>query len=142
MKNLNEEFDLCQVMIAVDNALMSNDPRLIEALKKFLFVASLIDPDTIEDRHGPLEYLRDECEYLRNRIAILESQTQQPSWEQKTGPPAPWTITTSGGTAGEIKDWYQCTMPAIDSTHYGSYTAPPMEELIKYIPDALDYLDK
>ena len=104
---MSDEIDFDQLIELLDRALTSKDPKVISALKKFLFIAALATEDTEEE--GPFRN-------LVRRIEALEASTAFRSsggWFPNTGSPYYGNGTTT-------------TWATSPSTHYysgGSYTS-------------------
>jgi len=108
---MSEEIDFGQFIELLDKALVSKDPNIQKALKKFLFIASLASDDAPAD--GPFSKLVKNIEDLQRRLAFLEAINaaqsnpgyfpnsapyQSPGW----GPNSPgtgWPWSSTGGTS-------------------------------------------
>ena len=88
------DFDLERFIDMFDTALTSNDPRVVETLRKLLMIVALTRPETdnsgIHDRNaGPLRRLYDEVHTLNRRLHRVEEDLAQDrrmaqrNWEQK-----------------------------------------------------------
>ena len=88
------DFDLERFIDMFDTALTSNDPRVVETLRKLLMIVALTKPETdnsgLHDRNaGPLRRLYDDVHHLNRKIDRLEEEVDralrsaQRSWEQK-----------------------------------------------------------
>ena len=82
------DFDLERFIDMFDTALTSNDPRVVETLRKLLMIVALTRPETPEEI-GPLRRLYDDVRHLNRKIDRLEEEVDralrsaQRSWEQK-----------------------------------------------------------
>lgn len=95
---MSQEIDFDQLIDLLDRALTSKDPKVMLALKKFLFIAALATEDTEEE--GPFKN-------LIRRIETLE-QNQNNTYTWTTYPNGPGSPYPGGGT------WINAGSP----THY------------------------
>jgi hypothetical protein len=86
----SEELDLEQAINLLDQAFMSNDPRIRECLKRLMVVVALCETGVASDRNrpeGPLRRLINDVHSLYRRIDNLERQLLTPQnryYEHKT----------------------------------------------------------
>ena len=82
------DFDLERFIDMFDTALTSDDPRVVETLRKLLMIVALTRPETPEEI-GPLRRLYEDVRHLNRKIDRLEEEmgralrSAQRSWEQK-----------------------------------------------------------
>lgn len=114
--------DFEQFIQILDGALASKDPKVKNALRKFLFVAALAMGDDMEP--GPFTEMMETINELQQRISTLESQarndqyttttTTEPSWYKPYYyPVGPGGCVSTGGDT-----WFGST----SSTATGTYT--------------------
>jgi len=120
----DENIDFDQLIDLLDRALTSKDPRVMKALKKFLFIAALATEDT--EAEGPFRN-------IIRRIEALEAQSASKTytWPPTTGqwPPGSgtqiWYNASDGmthkynptpGTAADFFDNYTTTTSAASDT--------------------------
>jgi len=80
-ENINFE----QLIDLLDRALTSKDPRVMQALKKFLFIAALATEDT--EAKGPFKDLMDRIETLEAQVRMLQNPPGTYTWPPNTGQP-------------------------------------------------------
>lgn len=125
MNNQNDLEQLCKIL---DNALTSDNPAMVKALRNFLLVAALIESENSnenETKNRIFGSILDEIKYLREKINQLEAlhvyRTQRlPStgeyywdYDQYKYPYIPTTSSTSGTSNNDsstykktLKDYY------------------------------------
>ena len=88
------DFDLERFIDMFDTALTSNDPRVVETLRKLLMIVALTKPETdnsgLHDRNaGPLRRLYDDVNHLNRRLHRMEEEvdralrTAERKWERE-----------------------------------------------------------
>jgi len=96
---MSNEIDFDQLIDLLDRALTSNDPKVMKALKKFLFIAALATEDT--DEKGPFANFIERLEAVERQVAS-QPFTQFPGQTYPgTGYPggsSPMWYNTGGGT--------------------------------------------
>lgn len=117
----------------LDVALTSDNPMVKKALKKFLFIVKMTEPDASEGIKGPYMSLLEELHNLNRRLERLEVSQRPGHYQQYpwTGGGTTTTITTGGtSTTGTSPIWI--TNPNTYSS--SSITCGTTKE------DAYDYL--
>jgi hypothetical protein len=74
------DFDLERFVDMFDEAMTSNDPRVIETLRKLLMIVSLTRPESQTEhsrRDGPLRRLFDDMNNLNRRMNRMEEETSE-----------------------------------------------------------------
>ena len=69
------DFDLDRFVDMFDEALTSEDPRVVETLRKLMMIVALTRPESSErwsNRRGPLRRMMDDINNLHRRIEALE----------------------------------------------------------------------
>lgn len=74
---MSQEIDFEQLIDLLDRALASKDPKVIKALKKFLFIAALATEDTGET--GPFAQMIERIADLERRVGTLEFPNYNPT---------------------------------------------------------------
>lgn len=87
---MSNEIDFDQLIDLLDRALTSNDPKVMRALKKFLFIAALATEDTEEE--GPFAN-------LIKRLEAVESQVASQPFQTYPSPTYPGTGYPGGGSS-------------------------------------------
>ena len=65
--------DTDRIMQVLDQAMMSDEPRVQDALRRLMVTSALVDQNqTTERRLGPLREIRQENQDLRRRVSELE----------------------------------------------------------------------
>lgn len=112
---MSNDIDFDQLIDLLDRALTSKDPKVMQALKKFLFIAALATEETEED--GPFKN-------ILKRIEALEAQVnsvpyQWPPNATPTYPGPTWIGDSTSGTK-----WYNVQYPNVTmgGTGVGSTT--------------------
>jgi len=88
------DFDLERFIDMFDTAMTSNDPRVVETLRKLLMIVALTKPETdnsgLHDRNaGPLRRLYDDVNHLNRRLHRMEEEvdralrTAERKWERE-----------------------------------------------------------
>ena len=122
---MSDDIDFDQLIDLLDRALVSDDPKVKKALKKFLFITALATEDTEES--GPL---RD----LISRIEALEAKVNSGGWGGYQWPPTtntPMWYTSNGtgvivGSTGNTTASTTTTFADTTST----YTSSSIDTLI------------
>jgi len=81
-----DDFDLERIIDCLDQAMMSEDPRIRECLRRLMVTVALIDPEGRrgDKRVGPLRQLVDDIGHLNRRLSKLEEElahARRPSWQ-------------------------------------------------------------
>lgn len=75
------DFDLERFIDMFDDALRSQDPRVVDALRSLMMMVILTKPearDPMADRnHGPLRRLYDDMNHVSRRLARLEEEVSR-----------------------------------------------------------------
>lgn len=74
------DFDLERFINMFDEALTSNDPRVIETLRSLMMIVVLTRPesqDTQSERRGPLRRAFDDMNHLWKRLEQMEEELRQ-----------------------------------------------------------------
>ena len=69
------DFDLERFIDMFDEAMMSNDPRVVETLRRLMMIVALTAPETCKEhdrRSGPLRRLFEDMNHLNNRLHRME----------------------------------------------------------------------
>ena len=83
------DFDLERFVDMFDEAMTSQDPRVMDALRGLMMMVTLTRPESrdssLHDRNaGPLRRLHEDMNHLHRRVERMEEQLQQV--ERKQGP--------------------------------------------------------
>ena len=83
------DFDLERFVDMFDEAMTSQDPRVMDALRGLMMMVTLTRPESrdssLHDRNaGPLRRLHEDMNHLHRRVERMEEQLQQA--ERKQGP--------------------------------------------------------
>ena len=77
-KPVQNNDDINTIIDVLDRAMMSEDNRIQDALKRLMVTSALVDTTQTQDRKlGPLRELSRETQHLRQRITNLEHEMQQ-----------------------------------------------------------------
>lgn len=75
------DFDLERFVEMFDEALTSQDPRVMNALRSLMMMVTLTRPETSESaigsKHGPLRRLFEDLNHLNRRMHSMEDEIQQ-----------------------------------------------------------------
>jgi len=75
------DFDLERFINMFDEALTSQDPRVVNALRSLMMIVTLTRPETSESvfgsKHGPLRRLFEDLNHLNRRMHSMEDEIQQ-----------------------------------------------------------------
>lgn len=75
------DFDLERFVEMFDEALTSQDPRVMNALRSLMMIVTLTRPETSESaigsKHGPLRRLFEDLNHLNRRMHSMEDEIQQ-----------------------------------------------------------------
>lgn len=75
------DFDLERFIEMFDEALTSQDPRVMNALRSLMMMVTLTRPETSESaigsKHGPLRRLFEDLNHLNRRMHSMEDEIQQ-----------------------------------------------------------------
>ena len=76
------DFDLERFVDMFDEALISQDPRVMNALRSLMMMVTLTRPESrdsgLHDRnHGPLRRLYEDVNHLNSRLHRMEDEVQQ-----------------------------------------------------------------
>jgi hypothetical protein len=76
------DFDLERFVDMFDEALISQDPRVMNALRSLMMMVTLTRPESrdsgLHDRnHGPLRRLYEDVNHLNNRLHRMEDEVRQ-----------------------------------------------------------------
>jgi hypothetical protein len=118
------DYDLERIVDVLDEAIMSQDPRVQECLRRLMVTVALISPETSAKRtiDGPFRQMRSDMRDIHSRLSRIEDdhvrnkQTQGPTveqWRQMYQPT--WT---TGTPDSNVKPW-----TAGDPPNYGVFTA-------------------
>ena len=69
------DFDLERFIDMFDEAMTSNDPRVVETLRRLMMIVALTAPETRKEhdrRSGPLRRLFEDMNHLNNRLHRME----------------------------------------------------------------------
>ena len=89
------DFDLAHFVDMFDEALSSDDPRVVNALRQLMMMVILTKPETSQswnDHRGPLRRMMEDINHLHRRIETLEQRTS--SSEMRYGREAGFNATT------------------------------------------------
>ena len=85
------DFDLDRFVDLLDEALTSDDPRVVETLRRLMMIVALTAPETRKEhdrRSGPLRRLFEDINHLNNRLYRMEedlnrvARDQQQAWSR------------------------------------------------------------
>lgn len=116
---MSDDIDFDQLIDLLDRALVSDDPKVKKALKKFLFITALATED--EETEGPLKN-------LIRRIEDLEAKVNSGgwgggyTWPPNTSPTWPGPYWVGGGTTTSAGTTYYSFNDG-SSTANTTYTA-------------------
>ncbi len=72
------DFDLERIISVLDEAMTSDDPRVLECLRNLMMIASLVKPEVRGEDHarrsGPLRQLFEDMHGLNRRLARVEGE--------------------------------------------------------------------
>ena len=135
---MTQEIDIDELLRTLDVALTSDNPMVKNALKKFLFIVKMTEPEANEPIPGPYQTLLDQLESLHRRIERMELTQQQ---QAPYYPPNTW-ITTSGGsyttssTTAVDPNWkYNPTFYSSQDKYGITADSAAYEYLQKYVED-------
>ena len=86
------DFDLERFIDMFDTAMTSDDPRVVETLRKLMMIVTLTAPETRKEhgsRSGPLRRLFEDMNHLNNRLHRMEedlnkvARDQQRAWPRR-----------------------------------------------------------
>ena len=113
-----EKDELARVIDILDQAMVSEDPRVRDCLERLMVATALMRPENRVRKTGPLSDLRDNLNNVTLRLAALEMQVQRMAMQQPPGQQFPWVtpptivgptvVTTSSGTS-EVLPWTTTT---------------------------------
>ena len=113
-----EKDELARVIDILDQAMVSEDPRVRDCLERLMVATALMRPENRVRKTGPLSDLRDNLNNVTLRLAALEMQVQRIAMQQPPGQQFPWVtpptivgptvVTTSSGTS-EVLPWTTTT---------------------------------
>ena len=95
---MSNDIDFEQFIQLLDGALASDDKNVKQALRKFLFVAAMVMGDDTEP--GPFTQMMDTIDSLQQRLAILETQSNQTTTVPYQYPGTTWTGIGTGTSTG------------------------------------------
>lgn len=72
------DFDLERMISVLDEAMTSDDPRVLECLRNLMMIVSLVKPEVRGEHHarrnGPLRQLFEDMHELNRRLARVEGE--------------------------------------------------------------------
>ena len=80
------DFDLERFIDMFDEAMMSNDPRVVETLRRLMMIVALTAPETRKEhdrRSGPLRRLFEDMNHLNNRLHRMEEDLHRVAEAQR-----------------------------------------------------------
>ena len=80
------DFDLERFIDMFDEAMMSNDPRVVETLRRLMMIVALTAPETRNEhvrRSGPLRRLFEDMNHLNNRLHRMEEDLHRVASAQR-----------------------------------------------------------
>lgn len=81
------DFDLERFIDMFDTAMTSNDPRVVETLRKLMMIVALTAPETnsvaIDRQHGPLRRMFEDMNHLNRRMRDMEDAFRNMQREQQ-----------------------------------------------------------
>ena len=154
---MSNDIDFDQLIDLLDRALTSNDPKVMKALKKFLFIAALATEDTEEK--GPFANLIERLEAVERQVASQPFTTTTPYFPGTGYPgggssPTWYNYGTGGGTtttaiSGNTHQYLPNTTTstwttfADDTSYYSTPTSVTIDMSTQYkIDEALADLEQ
>jgi hypothetical protein len=155
---MSNDIDFDQLIDLLDRALTSKDPKVMQALKKFLFIAALATEESEEK--GPFADLIARIETLEQQVRSLSTTTVPYEWPPNTSGQTIWygydTDTAgkpiyenlTGGSSGTTTStWINNPSGSTTTTYAVSDAAETliqstMDELTDLQEQARDYLQK
>ena len=80
------DFDLERFIDMFDEAMMSDDPRVVETLRRLMMIVALTAPETRKEhdrRSGPLRRLFEDMNHLNNRLHRMEEDLHRVASAQR-----------------------------------------------------------
>ena len=80
------DFDLERFIDMFDTAMTSDDPRVVETLRKLMMIVALTAPETRKEHHrnsGPLRRLFEDMNHLNNRLHRMEEDLHRVASAQR-----------------------------------------------------------
>lgn len=123
--------DLERIIEVMDQAIMSEDPRVRECLRRLMVTVALIDPEGRgQKRSGPFQQMFEELRHISTRLSYLENEIQKTTQRHekdwylkqleagKQIPPSPtyqlppvWNTTAGGAVPGDmLENWSSTSM--------------------------------
>lgn len=119
-----DDHDLERIMDVLDEAIMSDDPRIVECLRRLMVTVALIRPEGRRGNlmQGPLRQLREDLTMINRRVTSLEHELrnqrvntsdqwrkyyQEQVWTAPTTAMPPTQVTWSVGDPVPGSDWGQ-----------------------------------
>ena len=105
------DFDLERFIDMFDTAMTSDDPRVVETLRKLMMIVALTQPETLPtERTGPLRRLFEDMNHLNRRMHRMDEEIHQLNrarfqereayhWEE---PKDKYTLAAAQGVAAQI----------------------------------------
>lgn len=137
---MTQDIDIDELLKTLDVALTSDNPMVKSALKKFLFIVKMTEPEASEEIQGPYGTMMDQLVSLRNRLERLE-QSQHQKAPYYSNPNITWTTTTGGtyitsSTTAVDPNWkYDPTFYSCQDKYGITADSAAYEYLQKYVED-------
>ena len=95
------DFDLDRFIDMFDQALTSDDPRVVDALRSLMMLVILTKPESADNlSSGPLRKMFEHYDYLSRRMSSIEDQLSRISNKINLGQPGTTTWTSTGVGVG------------------------------------------
>jgi hypothetical protein len=80
-----DDFDLDRMITMLDEALMSDDPRVVECLRRLMVTVALTRPESRDRLRGlgPLKQVLDDVRNLTRRLERLEHECQKMNFRNR-----------------------------------------------------------
>lgn len=111
------DYDLERIIDILDEAMMSNDPRVEECLRRLMVTVALTRPEgQFNLRQGPLRQMRQDISDIASRLARLEGEIQRRSHEEVyLGQMKQWQDTENKPYRERYKQWLEQQNPTAPS---------------------------
>jgi HAMP domain-containing protein len=77
------DLDLERCFNLFDQALTSNDERVVDSLRNLMMVVALVAPEMPRPRLGPLRRMREEIESMNRAISQLANEIREIKWREE-----------------------------------------------------------
>ena len=81
------DFDLERFIDMFDTAMTSDDPRVVETLRKLMMIVALTNPESSDHRqdrqHGPLRRMFEDMHHINRRMRDMEDSFRSMQQEQR-----------------------------------------------------------